>query len=132
MSWKSLTPREHDECVVFWDHVKIMRARDWRYHMVLRIPIDQKCSIPAAMWLRAEGRERGPLDYLVACKSGNYIGMWLEFKRGKNKLSKEQEAFVKYAEFAGYLVNVCYSAEEGILRLTEYFDKQKSKFKKAA
>jgi hypothetical protein len=67
-----------------------------------------------AQKMKEEGVRRGVLDIHLPFALGDYIGMWIEMKWGKNTLTEEQEWWVKNLREAGHYVAVCYSCEEAI------------------
>ena len=50
------------------------------------------------------------------------VGLYIELKAGKNKLTKNQEKIKLYLSRQGYEVCVCYTFEEFVKVVKEYFD----------
>jgi len=76
-----------------------------------------------AMRLKAEGMVAGIPDYWIIATSGcgNYCGLVIEFKAGKNKTSSSQSHYIQYLNQTGFRACVCYSADEAIYEATAYF-----------
>lgn len=89
---------------------------------ILAIPQEGKRNIITAVNLKRMGMRRGIPDYLFMHKSNKYSGLWIEFKAGKNKLTKDQKIFFEDAMSpeANYKCVVVYSAKEAIDAIKEY------------
>jgi hypothetical protein len=66
------------------------------------------------------GLVAGTPDYFFMKPNKLYNGMWLEFKAGKNKLTKLQENFFETATAANYKCIVVWKAEEAIKEVKNY------------
>ena len=69
------------------------------------------------------GLVAGTPDYFFMLPCGHYHGMWLEFKAGKNKLTKAQEQFFETAQALNYKCAVVWSATEAIQEVKNYISK---------
>lgn len=73
-----------------------------------------------------EGVEKGTPDIFIAEALKGYHGLFIELKRAHNQSSKvsiEQDNKIKDLELKGYLVKVCYGAEEAYREILGYIDK---------
>jgi hypothetical protein len=70
--------------------------------------------------LKAEGVKAGVPDIFLAWPSGNYHGLFVEMKVGKNKPSKLQEEWIAGLFAAGYACVVCYGFEAAKLAVCDY------------
>lgn len=61
--------------------------------------------------LKAEGVRAGVLDVMLPVARGSCHGLWIEFKFGKNTLSKEQAEEADALVAAGYAVVVAWDWE---------------------
>lgn len=61
---------------------------------------------------KAEGRKPGVPDILFPVRRGNYIGLAIEMKAGRNVPTKEQRLWLAHLAKQGWLTDVCYSFEE--------------------
>lgn len=66
------------------------------------------------------GLVAGTPDYLLMRPAGVYHGMWIEFKAGKNKLTKLQEQFFETARSVDYKCVVVWKAEQAITEMKYY------------
>jgi len=71
------------------------------------------------------GACRGVADMLLSLRLGNYAGLYIEFKCHPRKASKEQVVFMKMAEIGGYKTELCYSCQEGMKAIEDYFDQDR-------
>lgn len=72
--------------------------------------------------LKAEGRKRGVLDVWWPLRRGQYVGLVVEMKYGRNTLSPEQKRWRVWLESQGWLVVVSYSAIEAQETITAYHE----------
>lgn len=119
------TPRrcpEHVEQVNFfrWVAFKINQG-DERYHMIYAIPNGGARDPRTGVGLKAEGVRKGIPDISVDVPSGGYHGLKIEMKAGKNKMTPEQKEYFERFQKHGYKTAVCYSFDEAIKVVEEYF-----------
>ena len=72
--------------------------------------------------LKNEGVSRGVFDVFCCIPAGEYHGLWIEFKAGKNKLTLEQKEFMKHRLEDGYECAVCYAVNDAIKCLEDYLN----------
>jgi hypothetical protein len=75
-----------------------------------------------AVALKKQGVTAGVPDVFCALPNQLYSGLFIEFKYGKNKLTKLQQEFIIRLRQAGYCAEVCYSFEEAQKLILEYLD----------
>jgi hypothetical protein len=87
-------------------------------------PMVNRMAGKAYAYLKRTGMKAGQFDYEFKKKwnhmTNNTIGLHIEFKHGKNKLTPEQETFKKQQESQGRKCVVCYSADEAIEAVKKY------------
>jgi hypothetical protein len=66
------------------------------------------------------GLSAGIPDYLFLYNNGKYPCLWIEFKAGKNNLSKKQKEFFSLAESQGHKCVVVWSAQEAFREIDSY------------
>jgi len=71
---------------------------------------------------KGQGMLSGVPDLFLPVPVGKYHGLYIEMKHGKNTLTENQERFLQNAANVGYAVAVCYSAQEAIKRIGDYYD----------
>ena len=95
------------ECV-FW-----FRAQFPHYKKLLfAIPNGGKRNIVTASILKAEGALAGVADLMLAMPRGEYHGLFIEMKHGKNDLSESQEDFKQAVQKHGYKHITCREFDE--------------------
>lgn len=69
----------------------------------------------------AQGMKKGVADLFLPVKQGGYGGLYIEMKSAKGRISIEQSKFLKDVSDNGYAAFVCYSANEAIKRIEDYY-----------
>ena len=69
----------------------------------------------------AQGMLSGVPDLFLPVPKNGYHGLFIEMKYGSNKVTENQEKFLQNAANVGYAVSVCYSANEAIKRIEDYY-----------
>lgn len=112
---------EHQIQVAFFQWC---RHNEETYHELKRgifaIPNGGHRHIQVARYMKAEGTRAGVLDVQLPCPRGKFIGLWIEFKYGSNKLTPEQREFAQLMTTWGHKVVVCYDWLEATLVVQEY------------
>lgn len=89
----------------------------WAGHMMRKYPkLDLMYAVPNAArrsprqgaWMKAEGMKAGVPDIHLPVANGRFIGLWIEMKAGKNKLTPEQRRRMDELTHVGHLCVVCY------------------------
>ena len=70
----------------------------------------------------AQGMLSGVPDLFLPVPKNGYHGLFIEMKYGSNKVTENQEKFLQNAANVGYAVSVCYSANEAIKRIEDYYE----------
>ncbi len=120
---------EHDEQSKFIHWKRVRGATDERLLNIYSIPnaqifpkwLDRGIIARIVNYFKKEGMEPGVPDLSIDWPSKGYPGMKIEFKYGKGRLQPMQKIWKKRLEKAGYLVVVCYSANEAIEAVCDYF-----------
>ncbi len=71
----------------------------------------------------AQGMLSGVPDLFLPVPKNGYHGLFIEMKYGSNKVTENQEKskFLQNAANVGYAISVCYSANEAIKRIEDYY-----------
>ena len=72
----------------------------------------------------AQGMLSGVPDLFLPVKNNNFVGLYIEMKSTKGRVSVEQSRYLKCAAENGYSVVVCYSAVEAINTIKSYLEQQ--------
>lgn len=89
--------------------------------LMFHIPNEGKRSRYSGGKLKSEGLKRGVVDVCLPVPRGKYHGLFFEMKYNNNKLTYEQKKFLRGVKAQGYATWVCYSAEEAIELITQYY-----------
>lgn len=115
----AITPTEHQEQVAFFEQIGANLARMPDLEYVRAIP-NQRANVIEAVKYHAEGARAGTLDVVYPRPLGSYTGLWIEFKAGNGRWSKDQIAFGRAMLAWGWCVVEARSAEQGWLKLMRY------------
>jgi hypothetical protein len=80
-----------------------------------------KLSAIQASIAKAQGMLSGVPDLFLPVPKNGYHGLFIEMKYGSNKVTENQEKFLQNAANVGYAISVCYSANEAIKRIEDYY-----------
>lgn len=111
---------EHDEQAAFFQWCNQMSTQHPILSRFYAIPNGGKRAIKTALYLKAEGVKSGVLDTHLPIARGRYIGLWIEFKFGKNKLTQEQEDWLNFLRAEFHRVEVVYEWTEAAHYALEY------------
>ena len=73
-----------------------------------------------ALNLKRQGVTAGTPDVLMAIPNKNACGAFIEFKAGKNKLTREQAAMMEILKNNGYACFVCYDLNQARQAVSKY------------
>ena len=73
-----------------------------------------------AAHLKRQGVKSGVPDLHLPVARGNYHGLYIEMKVGKNKPTENQKRWINGLKFNGYAVAICYSAAAARQIIIEY------------
>lgn len=117
----SLKVSEHQIQCAYFEWVRWMEPKDERFYNIWAIPNGAYRHIKTAAKSKREGQRAGVLDVAIMVPKGSfpgksdyYHGAFIEFKAGKNKMTKEQLLFAERMKKQGYYCALCYSTESAI------------------
>ena len=111
----------HQQQVIEWAR---MASRSAKYPMLdmLHCSLNGvKLSKSQAGIAKGQGMLSGVPDLFLPVPRGKYHGLYIEMKYGTNTLTDNQKKFLQNAANVGYAVSVCYSAQEAIKRIEDYY-----------
>ena len=100
---------EHDEQVYLFQWVDTMKASIPALNWIHANPNGGLRNKITAAKMKAEGQKKGVPDIYLMSPKGNYHGLAIEMKFGKNKVTPEQEQWLAHLQDVGYMTAVCYS-----------------------
>lgn len=112
------TEADHQKAVFEW--ASIAAGSDARLKLLFHIANGGKRNIVVAKKLRAEGVRAGVPDLFLPVARAAYNGCFIELKRQGGRLSPAQRLWKGLLEGQGYMVCVCYGADEAINVITAY------------
>ena len=97
-------------------HEKKYPELEWLYH----IPNGGKRHLTTAIRLKKEGVKAGVPDICLPVACGNYHGLYIELKAGKNKTTENQDKWLEALVQNGYHAVTCYGWDEAKNAILEY------------
>lgn len=83
---------------------------------------ERKCNPYMGVILNEMGRLTGVPDLFIAVPTKLHPGLFIEMKYGKNKCTESQLEVHEDLREVGYRVDVCWSADEAIAVVKDYFN----------
>lgn len=117
-----LKANEHDEQCLLFRWAELHQRKYPELACMFAVPNAGKRSIRAAAYMKAEGLKSGVPDVCLPIPRGNYAGLWIEMKVGRNKPSANQQAWIKRLKAQGHHCAVCYSFEEAKVLVEWYLN----------
>ena len=109
---------EHDE------QVALIRWADMselpELQLLFAIPNGGQRHPAVARKLRDEGLRAGVPDLFLPVARGNYHGLFIEMKVGRNKPTANQTGWIRALRWQGYRVEICYGYEEARVMIENY------------
>lgn len=94
---------------------------------VVHIPNEGKRSAAYGAALKRAGMQKGFPDLFFPIPSGQYHGLFIEMKYGKNKPTPEQESWLSSLSAVGYFCSVCYGYDAAVKTIRKYLNNQTEK-----
>lgn len=88
------------------------------------MPNEGKRTAAAGGIAKSIGLRPGVPDLILDWPVGEFHGLRIEMKYGKNKPTKEQLGWLYRLATAGYYVAICWSARDAIQVITAYMDRR--------
>lgn len=112
------TEAQEQAALIAWAHLYESSIPELR--LLFHIPNGGKRNIREAAKFKKLGVLRGVPDLFLAVACGGFHGLWIEMKKTKGQISKEQRHMLRDLEAGGYRVAVCYSWLEAQAVILEY------------
>lgn len=90
--------------------------------LMFHVPNGGSRNFYEAVNLKRQGTKAGVLDVWLPVPKGEYHGMIIEMKAGKNKPTKNQLWWIANLTKQGYYVSVCYSWREAADKIIKYLN----------
>ena len=109
----------HEQCAVV-DYCTALSGRTPELALLYAIPNGGQRHIATARKLKAEGVRPGVPDLHLPIPRGEYAGLWIEMKAGKNKPTSNQVWWHERLQAHGHKVVVAYGAGQAIEAIEQY------------
>ena len=117
---KMPVPTEAQEQMTLFSWAAMQSGKYPELNLLYHVPNGGSRHKAEAGRLRAEGVKAGVPDLCLPVARGQYHGLYIEMKVGKNTTSDSQEWWIEHLRKQGYKVAICYGWEEAAAELTEY------------
>jgi len=94
--------------------------------LLFHVPNGGKRDKLEAISLKREGVKAGVPDLVLPVARGEYFGLYIELKVGKNKPKEHQLKWIDQLKEQGYFVAVCYGWIEASEVIKNYLEKPKT------
>ncbi|WP_160688371.1 VRR-NUC domain-containing protein [Clostridium sp. C2-6-12] len=104
----------------------VARQKYPELELLFHVPNGGKREKREAASLRKEGVKAGVPDLVLPVARGEYFGLYIELKVGKNKPKEHQLKWIEDLKFQGYFVKVCYGWIEASEVIENYLEQPKT------
>ena len=117
---KMPVPTEAQEQMTLFSWAAMQSGKYPELNLLYHVPNGGSRHKAEAGRLRAEGVKAGVPDLCLPVARGQYHGLYIEMKVGKNTTSDSQEWWIEHLRKQGYKVAICYGWKEAAAEVTEY------------
>lgn len=115
------TETNYQQQVVEWARLAHMSGKYPNLDMLHCSLNGVKLSGTQAKIAKGQGMLSGVPDLFLPVPKNGFHGLFIEMKSGKGRLSTNQTCFLSKVELLGYKIAVCYSANEAIKTIENYY-----------
>lgn len=115
-------PHEANEQEILFRWARLVRCTYPELDLLYHIPNGGSRNELEAASLKRQGVKAGVPDLCLPVARGEYHGLYIEMKYGKNKTSDKQNEWISALTAQGYAVAVCYGWEEAQRLITKYLN----------
>lgn len=117
-AYKKRSEATEQERVINWTRAYVNKYPE--LYLLYHIPNGGSRNKPEAQNLKAQGVKAGVPDLCLPVARGNFHGLYIEMKYGKNKTTDKQRYWLAELKEQGYETAVCYGAEEAMDKIADY------------
>lgn len=117
---------EAQEQKALFQWAQVGRQRFHELELLFHVPNGGKRDKREAIALKKEGVKAGVPDLVLPVARGEYFGLYIELKVGRNKPTEKQLGWIEKLKEQGYFVKVCYGWQEASEVITNYLEKPKT------
>ena len=119
------TSEENEQITLFrWAEFAMNQYPELK--LMYHIPNEGKRSKITGARLKAAGLKSGVPDICLPVARGGYIGLYIEMKAGKNKLTDNQEKWLNDLTREGNFTAVCYGWEQAKEVIEKYLSMERT------
>lgn len=104
----------------------VSRQKYPELELLFHVPNGGRREAREAASLKKQGVKPGVPDLILPVARGEYFGLYIELKAGKNKPSEHQLEWIENLNQQGYFVKVCYGWIEASEVITNYLEQAKT------
>ena len=104
------------------DYIRLKATSDWRFRAFHHSPNGEVRDARTGAKLKRMGVARGFPDFINPIVSGRWNGFAAELKGEGGRVSKEQRQWLDIFKSQGWATMVCFSVDEFIKFVSEYFE----------
>lgn len=119
-----LTEAQEQKFLFQW--AGLARQKYPELELLFHVPNGGKREKREAVSLKKEGVKAGVPDLILPVARGEYFGLYIELKVGRNKPSAHQLEWIENLKEQGYFVKVCYGWIEASETITNYLEQPKT------
>ena len=112
-------------CLFRWAAFEEGKYPELKY--IFHVPNGGKRNITTAKRLKAEGVKAGVPDICLPVPRGQYHGLYIELKAGKNTTTENQDRWLEFLKQQGYCAAVCYGWEKVSKVILRYLNQDEVK-----
>ena len=117
-AYKKRSETTEQERVINWTRAYVNKYPE--LNLLYHIPNGGSRNKLEAQNLKAQGVKAGVPDLCLPVARGNFHGLYIEMKYGKNKTTDKQRYWLAELKEQGYETAVCYGAEEAMDKIADY------------
>lgn len=117
-AYKKRSEATEQERVINWTRAYVNKYPE--LYLLYHIPNGGSRNQLEAQNLKAQGVKAGVPDLCLPVARGNFHGLYIEMKYGKNKTTDKQRYWLAELKEQGYETAVCYGAEEAMDKIADY------------
>ena len=118
----AVRPKEHEEQVRLFAMAKQARAKYPELDLLNGSLNGVRLNIGQAKKAKAAGMKAGYPDLFLPVARGDYHGLFIELKVGRNTTTPEQKAWLQALQQQGYYCSVCHGAMEAWDEIVKYLE----------
>ena len=117
---KMPVPTEAQEQMTLFSWAAMQSGKYPELNLLYHVPNGGSRHKAEAGRLRAEGVKAGVPDLCLPVARGQYHGLYIELKAGKNTTTKKQKEWLEYLRQQGYYTAVCYGWQPAAQLIEQY------------